>query len=201
MRRSIVAALKTAAARHMTDAMAPLRARLDAAMPPDGQVDRFIAAAPVIFAKRLFDHPHPDADPQDNAKARPAIVAAMPTEFGGIDDVAAFEAEAPFRIARLLARNPALGHDAIFDARLHERARVKMHANIWTWLQADGAGLLPIDWRWAALELKRRGVEGVIAPDLAQGREIERRLKAALKPPAVFVAAGQPQHATENEAA
>jgi len=198
VKAAILDTLKRAALHHMTDSMAPLRARLDAALAPDQQVAHFITATPVIFQKRVFDLPDGDTDPADNAKARPAIVLAMHTEFREIDDVAAFEADAPFRIARLLARNPALGHDAIFDARLHDHARVAVHANIWSWLKAGGAGLMPIDWRWAALELKRRRVDGVIAPDAAQGHEIERRLKAALKAPAIFVAA---HSVPESEAA
>ena len=199
MNAAVLDTLKRAAVHHLTDAMAPLRTRLDEALAPEQQVARFITAAPGIFKNRVFALPDDDADPADNKKARPAVVAAMPTEFAGIDDIAAFEAEAPFRVARLFAHNPALGHDAVFDARLHDHARVHMHANVWSWLKAGGAGLLPIDWRWAALELKRRRVDGVIAPDAAQGHEIERRLKAALKAPAVFVA--QTHTVPESEAA
>ena len=44
-------------------------------------------------------------------------------------------------------------------------------------------GLLPLDWAWMAIELKARRVTGIVAPNLDEGRTIERRLKAALKPP------------------
>jgi hypothetical protein len=167
-----------------SDAMAGLRARLEAVGGAALLLERSVAAAPVVFRGRLFDV----ADEDGESAARAAVVVAMADEFGLIDDVAAFEAGAPFRCARLFACNPALGQRAIFEARLHPNERVAVHANVWSWLAAGGHGLLPLDWRWAALELKARGVKEIVAPSIDEAGEIERKLRAALKPPKIFVA-------------
>lgn len=194
MRVGLLETLEAAFLHDENDAMAGLRARLEAGLAPALPLERYVFAAPVVFRGRFFDV----AGDEGTGAARAAVVVAMADEFGNTDDLAAFEAAAPFRTARLFGCNPALEQRAISEARLHAQERALVHASVWSWLAGGGHGLLPLDWRWAALELKARGVTEIVAPSLDEAREIERKLKAALKPPKIFVATSP---ATAREAA
>jgi len=177
MQGEVLEAARVASLYHMTDAMRPLRERMEAVCPPDVLAAQAIAAAPVIFRGRTFDI---------DDEGAPAVVAIVSDAFEAIEDLAAFAPDGP-RHALMFGRGTALGLGAFHDWRFHEHLRIAMHAGVWSYLGAQGRGLLPLNWRRIALELIERRIEGVVATSVAEGREIERRLCRALKPPSLFI--------------
>lgn len=75
---------------------------------------------------------------------------------------------------------------ALLDARFHPENRANIHADVWSWLRCECTGVLPIDWRLTELELQRHQIAGLIADNHDQARKVQR-LRAALKPPPLFV--------------
>jgi len=178
MAGAAIAAAREASLHHLTDAMRPLRDRIEAVCALDVLVAQSIAAAPVTFRGRTFEIEEGGA---------PAILIVARDEFGAIEDLAAFAPDAPYRHALMFGRGTALGFGAFHDRRFHEHLRLAMHASVWSYLSAQGRGLLPLNWRFIALELIERRIEGVVATSVAEGREIERRLARALKPPSLYI--------------
>ncbi|MCE9522324.1 MAG: hypothetical protein K8S25_07825 [Alphaproteobacteria bacterium] len=178
MQGAVIEAMHEASAHHLTDAARPLRERIEALCPLDVIAQELISVAPVTFRARTFDI--------DEA-GHPAILIMVKDEFGEIEDLEAFAPDPPYRHALTFGRGVAIGLGAFHDMRFHERLRLAMHASVWSYLGARCRGLLPLKWNAVALELVERRVAGIVAPSVAEGREIERRLARALKPPDVFI--------------
>jgi hypothetical protein len=79
--------------------------------------------------------------------------------------------------------------DAVFDARLHAQFLLRVHYSVWSWLKAQGAGMLPVDWRKSALFVRTEGYD--LAPDggAHDWRRIEAKFAQALALPRFFVPA------------
>jgi hypothetical protein len=159
-----------------------LRRRLCALVSPRLLVEAHVTVAPVYFGSRLF---HIDEE------GVWSVLIPMADESGWIENIAAFDPQGP-RVATLTLDGFAAGLDELAYRGFGENAfRPRLHANLWSWLKAECCGVLPVDWPATALYLKERRVDGIIAPDVASGRVIERRLQAALASPPVFVAGAQ----------
>lgn len=175
---AVIEAMREASAHHLTDAALPLRERIEAVCPLDVIAEELISVAPVVFRARTFEI---------DEEGAPAILIMVKDEFGEIEDLAAFAPDPPYRQALTFGRGVAIGLGAFHDMRFHERLRIAMHAGVWSYLGAHCRGLLPLNWCSVALQLVERRVAGIVAPSVAEGREIERRLARALKPPEVFI--------------
>ena len=175
---AVIEAMHEASAHHLTDAARPLRQRIEALCPLEVIAQELVSVAPVSFRARTFEI---------DQEGAPAILIMVKDEFGEIEDLAAFAPDPPYRHALTFGRGVAIGLGAFHDMRFHDRLRLAMHAGVWSYLRAQCRGLLPLKWDSVALQLVERRVAGIVTPSVTEGREIERRLARALKPPGVFI--------------
>lgn len=181
--RKLLDIIGLANAFHFTDDAMQMRGRIEAVCPESVLSQQMISVAPVKFDRRWFDI---------NADAKIfALIVPVRNEDGALEDAAAFELSPPFRVKLLFGSGIAIGLSEIFEARHHPQFRVMCHTNIWAYLRSECSGLLPVNWRQTILHLHKRGIGGMIAVTVDEGKEISRLMSKALPPIPVYVQASQ----------
>lgn len=138
----------------------------------------------MVWAARV----HFDGDRwEPDVAGRWAIVAAFCHEGEKeISDLVAFDAEGP-AVATLTGAAWCLGVNVLYDALHFNDGRIRVCANIWSYVRDQGQSMLILDWKRAVLTFMERGVRGVITSDVLEGRRIKQRLEHAYRAPEIFV--------------
>lgn len=161
----------------------PLKRRITALAPQTVQDRLGVFEAPVRWLPRNRFDIVPGA-----SVGTPAVVVLYVDEYSPeVADLVAFHPDQA-QAATLLGRAWALGaYGAFYDATHFNDCRIRVCADLWSWLACHGQSLLVLDWKEAAQRFMERGVKGVSVADYNARRFVERQLRNALRPPFVQV--------------
>jgi hypothetical protein len=118
----------------------------------------------------------------------PAVIVLYVDEYSPeVADLVAFHPDRA-QAATLLGKAWALGaYGAFYDATHFNNGRIRVCADLWSWLEHQGQCLLVLDWKEAAKRFVERKIRSVSVTDYAARRFVEKQLRDALRPPFVQV--------------